>query len=415
MELLRFATAGSVDDGKSTLIGRLLYETKSIMEDQYAAVQHASRRMGLEDVDLALLTDGLRAEREQGITIDVAYRYFSTPRRRFIVADTPGHVRYTRNMVTGASTADLAIILADARNGLTEQSRRHAFICSTLGVPHLVLAVNKMDLVDYDEATFTQICDDFRAFSRRLNVADLTVIPISALHGQNVTAPATEMPWYQGPTLLYHLENVHHASDTNLTDLRLPVQCVIRPRSAEHHDYRGYAGQIASGVLRTGDEVVVLPGGLTSTVAGIDAAWGPVDEAFAPMSVSVTLTDDIDLSRGSMICRPGNQPTVSQDLEATVCWMDAEPLHEKDMLQLKQTTHEVRTKVTEVRYQVDVNTLHRREVSGLGLNEIGRLRLRTTEPLIYDGYRENRETGGFILIDPRTHHTVAAGMLVPAR
>src|SRR5881275_2521902 len=320
MELLRFATAGSVDDGKSTLIGRLLYDTKSIFEDQLESIERTSRDRGEEQTNLALLTDGLRAEREQGITIDVAYRYFATPRRKFIIADTPGHIQYTRNMVTGASTADLAVVLVDARNGLTEQSRRHAFLTTLLRVPHMVLAVNKMDLVDYSAEVFEKICEEFSAFATRLDIGDLTFIPISALHGDNVVDRSSNMPWYDGPSLLHHLEHVHIASDRNLVDVRFPVQFVIRPQSTQVTDYRGYAGQVASGVLKPGDEVMVLPSGFTTRIAGIDTADGPVEEAFPPMSVTVRLADEIDVGRGDMICRPHNQPAVAQDIEAMICW-----------------------------------------------------------------------------------------------
>jgi bifunctional enzyme CysN/CysC len=411
-DILRIATAGSVDDGKSTLIGRLLYDSKAVFEDQYEAVARASKG---DFVDLALLTDGLRAEREQGITIDVAYRYFSTPRRTFILADTPGHVQYTRNMVTGASTADLAIVLVDARKGLLEQSRRHAFLASLLRVPHLVVAVNKMDLVDWSRERFEAISDEFSAFAAKLQVPDLTVVPISALHGDNVVTHSRNTPWYEGPTLLHHLEHVHVASDRNLTDPRFPVQYVIRPQSDEFHDYRGYAGTVASGVLRTGDEVQVLPSGLTTTIAGIDGPRGPVEEAFAPMSVTVRLADDLDVSRGDLICRPANAPQVTQDLDALVCWMADEPLRPRQRLAVKHTTRSVRAVVKELAYRLDVNTLHRESDAGeLGLNDIGRVTLRTTQPLFVDDYLRNRVTGRFILVDEATNATVGAGMLSPA-
>src|SRR5919112_346360 len=415
-ELLRFATAGSVDDGKSTLIGRLLYDTKAIFEDQLEAVERTSRERGDEHTNLALLTDGLRAEREQGITIDVAYRYFATPRRAFIIADTPGHIQYTRNMVTGASTADLAIVLVDARKGMVEQSRRHAFLASLLRVPHLVVAVNKMDLVDWSEEVFESIADEFGAFAAKLSVPDLTVVPISALHGDNVVTHSANTPWYEGPTLLHHLEHVHVASDRNLTDARFPVQYVIRPQTEEHHDYRGYAGTVASGVFRPGDEVQVLPSGLTTTIAGIDGPRGPVDEAFAPMAVTVRLADDLDVSRGDLICRPANAPHVVQDLDALVCWMTDEPLRPRMRLAVKHTTRTVRAMVKELQYRLDVNTLHRDGDAGeLGLNDIGRVRLRTTQPLFVDDYHRNRVTGRFILIDEATNVTVGAGMLTPAQ
>jgi bifunctional enzyme CysN/CysC len=408
-DILRIATAGSVDDGKSTLIGRLLYDSKAILEDQYEAVERASKG---DYVDLALLTDGLRAEREQGITIDVAYRYFSTPRRTFILADTPGHVQYTRNMVTGASTADLAIVLVDARKGMLEQSRRHAFLASLLRVPHIVVAVNKMDLVDWSEEVYETIRDEFTAFAAKLNVPDLTVVPVSALHGDNVVTRSERTPWYQGSSLLHHLEHVHVASDRNLVDVRFPVQYVVRPQSDAFHDYRGYAGTVASGVLKPGDEVQVLPSGLTTTIAAIDGPRGPVDEAFAPMAVTVRLTDDLDVSRGDLICRPANAPHAAQDLDAMVAWMTDEPLRPRQRLAVKHTTRTVRAMVKDVQYRLDVNTLHRDPaVAELGLNDIGRVRLRTTQPLFVDDYSRNRVTGRFILIDEATNATVGAGML----
>jgi bifunctional enzyme CysN/CysC len=413
VDLLRFATAGSVDDGKSTLIGRLLYDTKTIFDDQLEAVERTSRVMGADYTNLALLTDGLRAEREQGITIDVAYRYFATPNRKFIIADTPGHIQYTRNMVTGASTADLALVLVDARKGMVEQSRRHAFLVTLLRVPHLVVAVNKMDLVDYARDVYEKIRDEFSAFATKLEVPDLTVIPISALNGDNVVSRSERMPWYQGPSLLHHLENVHVASDRNMIDVRFPVQYVIRPHSAEHHDYRGYAGTVAGGVLKAGDEVVVMPSGLGTRITAIDTADGQVDEAFPPMSVTVRLADDLDVSRGDMICRPHNAPVPTQDIDAMVCWMTDQPLTANAMLAVKHTTRSGRAKVKELQYRLDVNTLHRDESAPeLRLNDIGRIRLRTTTPLFIDPYRRNRTTGGFILIDESTNNTVAAGMAV---
>ncbi|MBQ0892835.1 sulfate adenylyltransferase subunit CysN [Micromonospora sp. U56] len=414
MDLLRFATAGSVDDGKSTLIGRLLYDTKSLFTDQLAAVEAVSAARGDEYTNLALLTDGLRAEREQGITIDVAYRYFATPRRKFIIADTPGHIQYTRNMVTGASTADLALILVDARKGLVEQSRRHAFLCSLLRVPHLVLCVNKMDLVDYSQEVFERIADEFTAFAAKLDVPDLTVVPISALKGDNIVTRSENMPWYEGPSLLHHLERVHIASDRNLVDVRFPVQYVIRPQSTTVTDYRGYAGQVASGVLKPGDEVMVLPSGFTSRIASVETADGPVAEAFPPMSVTVRLEDEIDISRGDMICRPNNSPAVSQDIEAMVCWMDeTRSLQVGGKYAIKHTTRSARAIVRGLHYRLDINTLHRDEAAGeLKLNEIGRVRLRTTVPLLADEYRRNRTTGGFVIIDETTNRTVAAGMIV---
>jgi bifunctional enzyme CysN/CysC len=416
MDLLRFATAGSVDDGKSTLIGRLLYDTKSIFEDQLASVEAVSAARGDEYTDLALLTDGLRAEREQGITIDVAYRYFATPRRKFIIADTPGHIQYTRNMVTGASTADLALILVDARKGLLEQSRRHAFLCSLLRVPHLVLCVNKMDLVDYSEDTFESIADEFTAFAAKLEAPDLTVIPVSARYGDNVVTRSLRMPWYDGPALLHHLEHVHIASDRNLVDVRFPVQFVIRPQSTRYPDYRGYAGQVASGVLKPGDEIMVLPSGFTSRIASIATADGEVAEAYPPMSVTMHLTDELDVSRGDMICRPHNAPRPAQDIDALICWMDeSAPLLAGRKYAVKHTTRNARAVVRELQYRLDVNTLHRDEsADGLGLNEIGRVRLRTTVPLLADEYRRNRTTGGFVIIDEATNRTVGAGMILDA-
>ena len=413
MDLLRFSTAGSVDDGKSTLIGRLLFDSKGIFEDQLAAIEKTSRRRGYTQVDLALLTDGLRAEREQGITIDVAYRYFATPRRKFIIADTPGHVQYTRNMVTGASTADLAIVLIDARKGVLEQSRRHAFIASLLGIPHLVVAVNKMDLVGYSEEVFDRIQEDFSEWAQKLDVHDIQFIPISALHGDNVVTRSLSMTWYQGPSLLYHLEHVYIGSDRNLIDARFPVQWVIRPQTDEHHDYRGYAGQVAAGVFRVGDDVMVLPSGKRTRIKRIETMDGELESAAPPMSVSILLEDDIDISRGDLICRPHNQPTVANELDAMVCWMNDAPLHERGRYLLKHTTRTVKTIVDNLRYRIDVNTLHRdQDASELGLNEIGRVRFRTSSPLLVDPYDLSRTTGGFVLIDESTYDTVGAGMVV---
>ncbi len=414
-DLLRFSTCGSVDDGKSTLIGRLLYDTKSIFEDQLQHVEDVSRRRGDEYTNLALLTDGLRAEREQGITIDVAYRYFATPRRKFIIADTPGHIQYTRNMVTGASTANLAIVLVDARKGLVEQSRRHSFIASLLRIPHIVFAVNKMDLVDFREARFREIESEFRNFASKLDVQDIAFIPVSALKGDNVVERSENMPWYKGSPLLHHLETVHIASDRNLIDVRFPVQWVIRPQSesAEHRDYRGYAGQVAGGVLKKGDEVMALPSGFTSRIARIDTFDGPVDEAFAPASVTVHLETNLDVSRGDMLCRPANKPMVGQDLDAMVCWMSDQPLTARSRLAIKHTTRWVRAMVTNLQYKLDMNTLHREDgVTQFGLNDIGRVQLRTTAPLFYDEYRRNRTTGSFLLVDESTNQTVGAGMLL---
>ncbi len=414
MELLRFATAGSVDDGKSTLIGRLLYDSKQIFEDTLEALEHSTMLRGEEGMNLALLTDGLRAEREQGITIDVAYRYFATPRRKFIIADTPGHVQYTRNMITGASTADLALILVDARKGIMEQSRRHAFLASLLGVPHLVLCVNKMDLVDYDQARFEEIKQEFKEFAAKLDVHDLAFIPISALLGDNVVDRSANTPWYEGSSLLHQLEDVHIASDRNLIDCRYPVQFVIRPRDDRYHDYRGYAGQVASGTYKVGDEVVVLPSGFESTIASIDTADGPVEEAMPPMSVTIRLADDLDVSRGDMICRPHNRPQESQDVDAMLCWFsERATLRPGTKYALKHTSKWARAMVKDLHYRLDVNALHRDEsADSLGLNEIGRVTLRTTQPLFFDEYRRNRATGSFILVDETTNDTLAGGMIL---
>ncbi len=412
MDLLRFATAGSVDDGKSTLIGRLLLDSKSIFADQLEAVEATSHARGYDYTDLALLTDGLRSEREQGITIDVAYRYFATPARKFIIADTPGHVQYTRNMVTGASTADLGLVLVDARQGLTEQSRRHAVILSLLRVPHLVLCVNKMDLVDFSVDRFNEIHEEFTSFATKLSIPDLTIIPISALQGDNVVKRSEHMPWYEGPSLLHHLENVHVASDRDLVDTRFPVQYVVRPKSDDYHDYRGYAGRVAGGVLKPGDEVLVLPSGMTSKIAGIDLFDSEIEEAFPPMSVTVRLEDDVDVSRGDMICRPQNAPEPSQDIDAMVCWMSNTPLQPRQKLAIKHTTRSARALVKDLQYRLDVNSLHRDlETKQLSLNEIGRVQLRTTVPLLCDSYEKNRTTGSFILIDEATGVTLGAGMI----
>jgi sulfate adenylyltransferase large subunit len=412
MDLLRFATAGSVDDGKSTLIGRLLLDSKAIFQDQLEAVERTSAARGYDYTDLALLTDGLRSEREQGITIDVAYRYFATPTRKFIIADTPGHVQYTRNMVTGASTADLGLVLVDARQGLTEQSRRHAVILSLLRVPHLVLAVNKMDLVDFSEDVYEKIHAEFTSFATKLTIPDLTIIPISALLGDNVVTRSENTPWYDGPSLLHHLEHIHVASDRDLVDVRFPVQYVVRPKSDDFHDYRGYAGRVCGGVIKPGDEVLVLPSGFTSTIAGIDMFETEIDEAFPPMSVTVRLDDDLDVSRGDMICRPQNAPQPSQDIDAMVCWMTNAPLRARHKLAIKHTTRTGRAMVKDLQYRLDVNTLHRdNDCNELVLNEIGRVHLRTTVPLLCDPYAKNRATGSFILIDEATGVTVGAGMI----
>jgi bifunctional enzyme CysN/CysC len=415
-QLLRIATAGSVDDGKSTLIGRLLFDSKAIFEDQLSAVEQTSRDRGDDQPNLALLTDGLRAEREQGITIDVAYRYFATPKRKFIIADTPGHIQYTRNMVTGASTADLALILIDARNGVLEQSRRHAFLASLLGIPHLVVCVNKMDLVDYSAERFDEIREDFRRFAMKLEIADLTFIPMSALAGDNVVQRSAAMPWYEGSSLLHHLEEVYVASDRNLIDARFPVQYVIRPQSADErlHDFRGYAGTVAGGVFKVGDEVTVLPSGFATSV---EALWAPggrkIDEAFAGQAVTVQLADHVDVSRGDLICRRANRPHTGQDVDAMICWLTAEStLTPGARYTIQHTTSATKASVKQLDYRLDVNTLHRDEsAESLSLNEIGRVRLRTQAPLHFDPYRRNRETGSFILIDDATNSTVAAGMI----
>jgi bifunctional enzyme CysN/CysC len=412
-ELLRLATAGSVDDGKSTLIGRLLYDAKAIFEDQLEAIRLTSEQRGNPETDLALLTDGLRAEREQGITIDVAYRYFTTPKRKFIIADTPGHTEYTRNMVTGASSAHLALILVDARNGVVEQTRRHAFLSSMLGIPHMVVCVNKMDLVDWDQSRFDAIKADFMEFAARLSVQDITFIPVSALKGDNVVHRSENLWWYDGSPLLTYLESVYIGSDENLIDPRFPVQYVIRTDTAEHPDFRGYAGTVASGVLRPGDEVLVLPSGTTSHIASIATADGEVVEAFAPMAVVITLTDDVAVSRGDVLCRPNNRPNVTSDIEATVCWMDERStLAEGDTLLIKHNTRSVRAMVQSVQYRLDINGLHRDDgADKLVLNEVGRVRLRCTEPLAVDDYSTNRSTGSFILIDPVSNGTVGAGVI----
>jgi bifunctional enzyme CysN/CysC len=417
MRQLRFATIGSVDDGKSTLIGRLLYDSKSIFEDQLEHVEAVSKRRGDEYVDLSLLTDGLRAEREQGITIDVAHRYFATPARSFVIMDCPGHVQYTRNMVTGASTADLAIILIDARHGVVEQTRRHSILTSLLGVPHLVVCVNKMDLVDYSEARFKEIREDFENFAARLNLHDVTFLPISALKGDNVVDRTPDLGWFEGPTLLHHLENVYTASDDNRIDVRFPVQYVIRPRTTEYHDYRGYAGTVAGGVLRVGDEIVVLPSGLSSTITGIDSADGPLTEAVPGAAVTILLADDLSVTRGDMICRPHNRPRVVQDHEAMLCWLDSNAqLQTNKLYTLKHTTRSTRAKVSEVRYVLDISELHRKEPTGpLAMNDIARVVIHTAEPLLRDDYEHNRVTSSFILVDESTGATAAAGMLLPPR
>ncbi len=412
-ELLRFTTAGSVDDGKSTLIGRLLYDSKAIHQDQYEAIEKSSKRRGEEEVNLALLTDGLKAEREQGITIDVAYRYFSTPKRKFIIADTPGHIQYTRNMVTGASTANVALILMDARKGMLEQTRRHAIIASLLQIPHLLVCINKMDLVDYSEEVYEKLRDEFEAFAAKLDVKDVSYIPISALKGDNVVHRSENMSWYEGPTLIYYLENVHIASDYNFIDCRFPVQLVIRPNTDEFHDYRGYAGRVAGGIFKKGDEVMLLPSGFSSKIEAIDTYDGEVEEAYPPMSVVIRLENELDLSRGDMIVRPNNVPEVTQDLDLMICWFDNKPLRLRGKYIIQHTTRTARCLVKEIRYKMDINTLHRnlddREIK---MNDVARISLRTTQPLFVDPYSRNRITGSVILIDEATHQTVAAGMVI---
>ncbi|MCW5515585.1 sulfate adenylyltransferase subunit 1 [Muriicola sp. Z0-33] len=412
-QLLRFTTAGSVDDGKSTLIGRLLYDSKSIFEDQLEAIENTSKKKGHEGVDLALFTDGLRDEREQGITIDVAYRYFTTPKRKFIIADTPGHIQYTRNMVTGASTANAAIILVDARHGVIEQTKRHAFIASLLHIPHVIVCINKMDLVDFEEAAYNKIIREFEEFSSKLLVKDFRFIPISALLGDNVVNRSENMPWYQGGPLLHTLETMHISSDINKVDARFPVQTVLRPQSEGFIDYRGYAGRLASGVLRVGDEVAVMPSGFSSTIKSIEGPSGSINEAFAPMSVSITLNDDIDISRGDMIVRANNQPEASQDIEVMLCWLNNNAAKPRAKYTIKHTSNDQKAMIKEVIYKIDINTLARKtEDTELTMNDICKVKIRTTKPLMIDSYRENRVTGSVVLIDETTNETVAAGMIV---
>jgi len=413
MELLRFTTAGSVDDGKSTLIGRLLYDSKSIFQDQIQNIQETSDKRGSEHLELGLLTDGLKDEREQGITIDVAYRYFATPKRKFIIADTPGHIQYTRNMVTGASTADVALILIDARNGVIEQTCRHSFIASLLRIPHLLVCVNKMDLVDHSEERFNEVVEQYKKFAAKLNVQDIRFIPISALHGDNVVNGSENMKWYKGGTLLHNLETIHIGSDENLIDCRFPVQTVIRPFSTEYHDYRGYAGTIAGGVFKPGDEVIALPSGLTSKIKSIDVMNGTIEEAFPPMSVTMTLEDDIDIGRGDMISRVNNQPDVKQDIDVMLCWLNNSGPKPRAKYYLRHTTNEVRGIIKEIKYKVDINTLHRIEDDkNIKMNDISRMLIRTTKPLLCDSYAKNRITGSVILVDEATNETVAAGMIL---
>jgi len=413
MELLRFTTAGSVDDGKSTLIGRLLYDSKQIFEDQLEAIERTSQQKGFEHIDLSLLVDGLRAEREQGITIDVAYRYFATPKRKFVIADTPGHIQYTRNMVTGASTANAAIILVDARKGVLEQTIRHSFIASLLQIPHLIICINKMDLVDYSEKSFDKVMGEFRNLSSKLDIKDVHFVPISALKGDNVVIKSDNMSWYQGPTLMYLLENLHISSDENHIDCRFPVQYVIRPQQAEYHDYRGYAGRISSGIYKPGDKVKVLPSGEPATIKTIELFGERIEEAYAPMSVTLTLDRDVDVSRGDMIVRENNLPQAAQEFDVMVCWLNQEPLNPTGRYTLRHTTKEVRCVVKDIRYKIDISTLHRNENDKLvGMNDIARIHVKTTAPVFYDPYRKNRHTGSVILIDESTNETVGAGMIV---
>lgn len=414
MDLLRFTTAGSVDDGKSTLIGRLLYDSKSIFEDQLEAIEESSRKKGDENVNLALLTDGLKAEREQGITIDVAYRYFATPKRKFIIADTPGHIQYTRNMVTGASTANLAIILIDARKGVIEQTKRHSFIANLLRIQHVVVAVNKMDLVDYSQEVYDEIIADYKSFASRLdNIVDIEPIPMSALNGDNIVDKSDKMPWYQGASLLYHLENVYVGGDENHVQARFPVQWVIRPQSDQFHDFRGFAGRVAGGVFKPGDEVTVLPSGFSTKVKGIHQDETELEEAYAPQSVVITLNDEIDISRGDMLVKANNPPKQGQDIEAMICWFSNKKLVPKGKFLIRHTSREAKAIVSSVSYKVDINTLRKEEdTSDFSLNEIGRISLRTAVPLFYDSYNKNRQTGSFILIDLGTNETVAAGMIL---
>ena len=413
MDLLRFTTAGSVDDGKSTLIGRLLYDSKSIFQDQLESVEKSSTKKGLEHLDLALLTDGLKDEREQGITIDVAYRYFATPKRKFIIADTPGHIQYTRNMITGASTANLALILVDARNGLVEQTKRHSFIASLLQIKHVIVCVNKMDLVDFKEEIFENIVKDYKEFAQKLTVSDYRFIPISALLGDNVVNRSNDMNWYEGSTLLHTLENIHVGNDRNLIDCRLPVQTVLRPHSKDYHDFRAYAGKISSGTFKVGDEIMVLPSGLHSTIKSIVYNEQNIDLATPPMSVALTLEDDIDITRGDMIVRPNNQPNVTQDIEIMACWMGNQTLHQSKKFILMNNSSECKAIIKEIRYKVDINTLHRIEDDKkIEKNDIARIKLRTTRPLLTDTYQKNKNTGALILIDPDSNQTVAAGMVI---
>ena len=413
IELLRFTTAGSVDDGKSTLIGRLLYDSKSIFEDQLDAVKKSSKNKGYDYIDLSLFTYGLKAEREQGITIDVAYRYFATPKRKFIIADTPGHIQYTRNMVTGASTANLAIILVDARKGVLEQTKRHSFIASLLRIPHAIVCINKMDLVDYSEEVYNKIVAGFRSFSSKLEINDIQFVPISALNGDNVVNRSDKMSWFKGSSLLFHLENVHIASDYNHIDCRFPVQTVIRPHNLKFQDFRGFAGRIASGVFKPGDRIKTLPSGFISTIETLEINGNKLTEAFAPMSITMTLKDEIDISRGDMIVRENNLPKISQDIELIITWLHEKPLISKRKVLVRHTSNECIALVEDLKYKIDINTLHRIEpVEELQVNEIGRIKLRTAKPLFFDEYKKNRQTGSIIIIDEQTNSTIGAGMII---
>lgn len=413
MELLRFTTAGSVDDGKSTLIGRLLYDSKQIFEDQLEAIEQRSQQRGFEHVDLSLLTDGLKAEREQGITIDVAYRYFATPKRKFIIADTPGHIQYTRNMVTGASTANAALILVDVRKGILEQTIRHSFIASLLQIPHLIICVNKMDLVDYSEEAFSKVVEEYRNLSTKLDIKDVNFLPISALKGDNVVEKSTNMPWYHGSTLMYLLENLHIGSDENHIDCRFPVQYVIRPQQTEYHDFRGYAGRIVSGIYKPGDKVKILPSGETAKVKTIELFGEQITEAYAPMSVTMTLDRDVDISRGDMIVRENNVPSIEQEFDVMICWMNANNLQVGGKYAIRHTVKDARCVIKDIRYKVDINSMHRNEQDKeIAMNDIARITVKTTVPLYFDSYRKNRHTGSIILIDEATNETVAAGMIV---
>ena len=411
MELLRFTTAGSVDDGKSTLIGRLLYDSKSIFQDQVEQIEATSKKRGLDHVDLSLFTDGLKDEREQGITIDVAYRYFATPKRKFIIADTPGHVQYTRNMVTGASSANLALILVDARKGVIEQTKRHSFIASLLRIPHVFVCINKMDLADYSQEAYDRVVKEYSDFAAKLDVQDVRFIPMSALHGDNVVTRSENMTWYEGGTLLHNLETVHISADHNLRDARFPVQTIIRPHTDEYHDFRGYAGRVAGGIFKKGDTITAMPSGLQSIITGLHTLTGELEQAYPPMSVTITLADDIDISRGDMLVKPENQPEGKQDLDVMLCWLNSTPPRPRAKYILKQTTAEARAMITEILYKVDVNTLHRDENTDINMNDIARVKIRATKPLFIDTYSQNRVTGSLILVDETTNETVAAGMI----